>query len=52
MASTIFLNRNFDPVDIVAIPSPGGSSYAILAESSIAGTSHKIEIRNGDGTLQ
>ncbi len=52
LLDTLDYNRNFDPVDVLALPASGaGHRYAVLSRNPLAGSPHKIEIRGTSSTL-
>ena len=52
LLDTLAYNRNFDPVDVLALPGSGaGHRYAVLSRNPLAGSPHKIEIRGTSSAL-
>ncbi len=52
LLDSLFYIRNFDPVDVLALPASGaGRRYAVLSRNPLAGSPHKIEIRGTSSAL-
>ena len=52
LLDTLAYNRNFDPVDVIALPGTGAAHrYAVLSRNPLAGSPHKIEIRGTNSGL-
>ena len=52
LLDTLAYNRNFDPVDVLALRGTGAAHrYAVLSRNPLAGSPHKIEIRGTSSAL-
>ena len=52
LIDSLAYNRDFDPVDVLALPASGvGRRYALLSRNPVAGSPHKIEIRGTSSAL-